>query len=145
METPKTFSCDTEDRLLRALDKIGMMIDDFHPVEIIVRQMSSKKTLTANGYYWGVLIPMIRRHVYESTGRALSKEEVSDDLVDHLAELRSRHTIKGEKVSRPIRISEMTGREFSEYLTKIESFITDDLGLRLPVSSRIINDYLNER
>lgn len=145
MRIPRSFSCDTADKLLRVLDTIGLMIDDFTPIEIVVRRLNTKKTLTANGYYWGVLVPMIRRHTYESTGRALSKEEVSDDLVDALSNMRMDQSIKGDSVSRPVSVSRMDKEEFREFITKVEAFIVDDLGLRLPVSSRIINDYLNER
>lgn len=99
-------------------------------VEVRVRALTPKRSLAANNFYWGVIIPLLMEYTGEKT-----KEEQHAVLKAHFAA--EPHFICNEKTGEIIETkigrstASMTKAEFAQYIDHCIELCVD-CGIRLP-------------
>ena len=101
-------------------------------VEVIVKKVNKKRTLSQNAYYWGVIIVQVQAGVYNSWGEYKTTDEVHEMLK---AQLNS--DIKVNSKGNVLRITQGTSglstEDFNEYFIKCIDFAKEWFGITIPL------------
>ena len=87
-------------------------------IKISVAERKEKRSLNQNDYYWGVIVPHVRKVRFES-GDPLTAEQTHEDLLEQFAPGVSMKRLDGAVYSRPMRSKEMSVAEMATYITAI--------------------------
>lgn len=91
-------------------------------VLLTIKQITRKRSLNQNAFYWGCIIPAVRQ-MFEDAGTTLDEEDVHDFLKANVGGLKRviadpagvRHTVARSTTS-------LTTIEFEEYLEKVRAW-----------------------
>jgi len=99
--------------------------------EVTICKKSKHRSSHQSRYYWGVVVGLIRERFIE-LGNDVSKEETHDYLKQEF----NYKEFVNEKTSEVIRIpkstANLTTSEFMDYLSRIQIFAADILGVEIP-------------
>lgn len=87
-------------------------------IKIAVSERKEKRSLDQNSYYWGVIVPHVRKVRFES-GDPLTAEQVHEDLLAQFAPSVTMKRLDGAIYTRPMRSKEMSVAEMATYITAI--------------------------
>lgn len=100
-------------------------------VRVTVAEVSKKRSLNQNSYYWGVVIAMVREFVNE-LGNDMDEDEVHEFLKRHVGKLATMIKLPDGSVTKALRSTrKLTPGEFEEYLEKIRAWAAE-FGLIVP-------------
>lgn len=103
------------------------------PHKVSIKKVRANRSLNANAYYWGVVLPAVASGLEECWGESMEVEEVhewlkgkfnSQTVVD-----RSSGEVKGR---RPCSTATLDTKEFGEYLEKVIQFAAEQLKVEIP-------------
>lgn len=116
-------------RLTNATDKEAIKdyldrLPDGKQYDISIVLHKTKRTLDQNGLYfrWVNIIAKETGNDTDTTHKALAKKFLGVEVVD----------VMGEKVARIKSTTKLNTAEFTDYLTQVESFAVQELGIILP-------------
>ena len=131
------FFCQSEKELsalvgiLRDMLKVGS-------VDINYRPHKRSKSMEQLGYYYGCVLPIIRRRMAQD-GNNFSIDEIDAFLKNKLFSESKFNPLSGE-IERIVKMKRnSTVAEMSEYLQLVIQFCNDNLGLRVPSSEDLYN------
>jgi hypothetical protein len=101
-------------------------------IKIAVSEKQEKRSLTANNYYWGVIIPHVRKVRFEM-GDPLSAEQVHEDLLEQFAPSITMKKLDGSVYTRPMRSKEMSVTEMAAYTNAITG-VMGEFGFPVPIN-----------
>jgi hypothetical protein len=113
-------------RATRAI--MGIPIDPMH--EVIIRPHKSKRSLDQNSLHWKRL-DIIRLHIMDSTGQALSAEDLHEFFKKKFLAARLVE-INGESVKVTRTTTQLNTKEFKEFMDDIDHYCIEHLELYLP-------------
>lgn len=93
-------------------------------VKLTIIEAKEKRTLDQNSYYWGVIVPHIRKVRYDM-GDPLTKDQVHEDLLEQFAPSTSCKRLDASFYSRPMRSKEMSVEQMAAYITAITGTIAE--------------------
>lgn len=89
-----------------------------------ITEAKDKRSLDANAYYWGVIVPHVRKVRYEA-GDPLSVDAVHEDLLAQFAPLVDGKRLDGTEYKRNMRSKAMNVAQFAEYCTAITATMAE--------------------
>lgn len=121
----------TTSQVVTAINAIrNVTLDPEHPVEVIIQDHQSTRTLAQNRLCWK-WNTAIRDHILESTGQYYTDEQVHY----HFCEMflpKVVEMVMGKEQVRQQTTSNLLVKPFSEYLNHIDHYCRDNLHLNLP-------------
>ncbi|NAW50390.1 hypothetical protein GNY06_02945 [Elizabethkingia argentiflava] len=111
-------------------------IDSFEGknITITLEREKSKRSLQQNKYYWGVVIPLLKKGLLDATGEIYNSEEIHYQLLlpkfGRSTEIVNKNT--GEVTLINIGSSEMSKTEFADYINEIQRFGAEFLQIDIP-------------
>jgi len=91
----------------------------------------NRRSNQQNRYYWGLVVPMIRKGIKE-LGTDLTHEETHEFLKSRFNKDELVNPGTGEMVEIPLSTTRLTKSEFGEYIENIQRFASEFLGLVIP-------------
>lgn len=104
-------------------------------VSITIKEKKERRNNDQNAYYWGVIIPHVRK-VRAEHGDPVSEDVVHEDLLFEFAPRVEGKALKTDNGKRPMRSKEMSVKEFSEYVTVITATMAN-LGFPVPLEGEL--------
>lgn len=110
------------------------------------------RSLPQNDYYWGVVVPMVRKGLYDNGYDDVRTNDHAHEILKHI-HLRRRMESKqnGDVIYISERSSKLTVVEFSEYIEAICRWSAEYLGVVIPSPNQELrtfaeyNEYLQEQ
>jgi hypothetical protein len=108
----------------------------FEGKEVLVQieKPKKKRSLAANGYYWGVVLPMIANYMGEDNldyVHAIMKSEC----------LKTIKIIRGKAYTAVGSTKKLTTNQFSDYLERVRRFAASEMSLNIPDPDPAQADY----
>jgi hypothetical protein len=102
-------------------------------VEIIIKKRKKSRSLVQNGFYWGVLIPIIKHELVElGWKQARSTTWVSNLLKNHCLRIEEANEDTGETWETIGETHLLSTVEWEEYIERIRDFVMKHLNIELP-------------
>ena len=99
------------------------------PWEITAKPYKHSRTTAQNKYIWGVIYPLIRSHIFDSTGGAFTNEEIhewcKDMFIDGIPKLVIDRLVMVKSTKK------MNTAEFCDYVERIQHHFAEQ-GLNIP-------------
>lgn len=132
-----TFICSPEGKLPNGIftiltSQIKTLAGKKCTIELL--EAKDKRSLAANAYYWGVIIPTVRTFRLEQ-GDARSPDDIHEDLLSVYSPLVERKALDCSVKMLPLRSSAMSVEEFYKYCLNIEVALAD-FGIVLPTHEK---------
>lgn len=102
--------------------------DGKYMIEISVH---NKRSTPQNRYYWGLVIPLVQKGIYD-LGTELTREETHEFLKSKFNSMDLTNTETGETVQVPRSTTILTKLRFSEYVQSIQQFAAEFLNVVIP-------------
>lgn len=83
-----------------------------------LKQRKEKRNLDQNAFYWGVIIPEVRKYKLEQ-GDAMCEDEIHEELLNIFAPRQEKVDMMGNPYNCILRSSKMDVQQFSLYCTAI--------------------------
>jgi hypothetical protein len=96
-----------------------------------IERKKNRRTLTINRYWWGVLVPVVQRGLY-NMGHDLSKEEVHEFLKAQFNFTEIVNEDTGEIMRLPLSTSKLSGSEFWKLVGRVAQWAAEWLGENIP-------------
>lgn len=91
-------------------------------MEVVVRPVMTKRTVTQNRRYWAVLREIAQQYRTQGGGR-VTEEDLHDQFKRYLIGQEEVVDIfTGEILLRPVSTTTLTRREFADYMTQVEAW-----------------------
>jgi hypothetical protein len=91
----------------------------------------NKRSNPQNRYYWGLVIPMMKK-AFEDLGHELTAEEVHEFLKARFNFTEVINEQTAEMIQIPLSTTRLNKSDFSEYIEKIQRFAAEFLNLVIP-------------
>lgn len=101
-------------------------------IKIAVCERKEKRSLDQNSYYWGVIVPHVRKVRFEM-GDPLTIEQVHEDLLAQYSPSVTMKRMDGAFYTRPLRSKEMYVAEMAAYITAITETMAS-FGFPVPIN-----------
>ena len=113
------FVADNEDDL-----DITFQLLDTHRVEVNFKRVSKKRSNPQNKYYWGVVLPLISKQIGYTV-----------DETHEVLKYRHLNTTVGTDIKMDMikKTSDLTTKEFEDYLKDVRTWASDFLGMCIPL------------
>jgi hypothetical protein len=105
------------------------MADQGKPLAVSITEAKSKRTIDQNKRHWAIVTEVAEQAWID--GKQFSKEAWHEHLADMFAPKQEITLPTGEIKLKRLSTSEMNVAEFSAFMTKIEVFAAQELGLEL--------------
>lgn len=93
-------------------------------VRISIEEAKTIRSLDQNSYYWGVIVPHVRKVRFDM-GDPTTVEQTHEDLLAQFAPSKEARKLNGETYERPMRSKEMSVNEMSQYVTAITACMAE--------------------
>ena len=102
------------------------------PFLLTIEKKKKKRSNEVNRYWWGVIIPIIHRGMYD-LGNELTKDEVHEFLKSNFNFTEMVNEQTGEVLRVPKSTSLLGGSEFWELIDRVAKFAAEYLGEVIPM------------
>ncbi|RYZ34447.1 MAG: hypothetical protein EOP49_34525 [Sphingobacteriales bacterium] len=99
-------------------------------IRIRFQEKKKKRSNNQNSYYWGIMVPMVRRAIND-LGHHLSEEDTHEFLKSRFNAQQIELT-EGHYIDIPASTKGLTTIEFNEYKERIQQFASEMLGIYIP-------------
>ena len=100
-------------------------------VWVTVKRQQHTRSMSANAFYWGVVVESIAAHIGESS------EETHELLKDKFLPRRQVELLDGQRLEMPPSTRLLTVEEFSVYIERIKAWAAQWLGLPIPDANQV--------
>ena len=110
------------------------LLQTFQPdtnLQLIVQPIVNQRSLDQNAYYWGVVIPFVRSLYFES-GTVLTDKQTHIEMRIMFLTEETASLITGEVLSLIGHTSELSTKQFAEYIENIAQFVAEMFYAVLP-------------
>ena len=92
-----------------------------------------RRSVPQNAYYWGVVVPMVRKGLYEAGFDAVRTNDDAHEIIKHI-HLKKRIVSKqtGEVIDTARSTTELSMPEFNEFLEHVCRWAVEYLGIVIP-------------
>jgi RNA-binding protein YhbY len=101
-----------------------------------------KRTLQQNAYYWGVVVPLVKKALRDAGFDEVDDNEAAHEVMKVLflkREIVNKQT--GEMISLPVSSTKLTVPEFNEYLEKVCKWAAEYLDTVIPSPNSALADF----
>ena len=106
-------------------------LDPKKPWTVEIKQYRKGKTHSQLGYFWGVVIPAIQKHIEETRGGHYSADRVYEWFLDEYAP-KDLTTMGNKQKPTPKHISAMTVQEMSDFIESVLRHAATEMDLYIP-------------
>jgi hypothetical protein len=121
-------------RFFYNIDRVLQIVKSFEgkEIELTFNPINKKRSISQNGYYWGVVIPIMQNTMID-IGNLMDNEDVHLLLrAKFLKEILAVDENTGEVCERVKSTTELSTFEFNQYITKIRMWAIDFFGVEIP-------------
>ena len=101
-----------------------------------------KRSIPQNSYYWGVVVPMVRRGLYDAGYDAVRTNDEAHAVLKHVflrKEIVSKET--GDMIEMSGSTTALTRPEFNDFLESVCRWASEYLGTIIPDPNEVIIDF----
>lgn len=98
--------------------------DKTKPWRVDICQYRKNRSLEQNAYYWGVVLPTMQKHIFESRGDHYSCDDIHEYMRDKFLPKKA-ITIKGKTVVVRPSTASLTTKKFAVYLEHVIHFAAE--------------------
>lgn len=101
-----------------------------------------KRSIPQNSYYWGVVVPMVRRGLYDAGYDAVRTNDEAHAVLKHVflrKEIVSKET--GDMIEMSGSTTALTIPEFNDFLESVCRWASEYLGIIIPDPNEVIIDF----
>ena len=101
-----------------------------------------KRSIPQNSYYWGVVVPMVRRGLYDACYDAVRTNDEAHAVLKHVflrKEIVSKET--GDMIEMSGSTTALTILEFNDFLESVCRWASEYLGIIIPDPNEVIIDF----
>ena len=101
-----------------------------------------KRSIPQNSYYWGVVVPMVRRGLYDAGYDAVRTNDEAHAVLKHVflrKEIVSKET--GDMIEMSGSTTALTIPEFNDFLESVCRWASEYLGIIIPDTNEVIIDF----
>lgn len=122
-------------KLNRNRKKIADVIEKFEgkDIEIIICKKRKTRSLSQNGYYFGVIVTLFQEAIRDLWGEIWSKEKVHEFLKNRFLFNEQINEDTGEVYKTPKSTTECTTTEIEDYYEECRRFALEDFGVAIPL------------
>jgi hypothetical protein len=113
----------------QAIDKIGRLNLESHAWEVTGKIWKKTRSNDQNSYLWGVVYPMIRQHIIDSTGDNFTSEEIHEAMMAKFLDAKPKIVLDEVVLVRSTK--KLSTVEFIEYVGAIQQYFAEQ-GLIIP-------------
>ena len=100
-------------------------------VWVTVRRQQHTRSMSANAYYWGVVVDSIAGHIGESS------EETHELLKEKFLTKRAIELLDGKQLDMPPSTRLLSVEEFAAYIERVKVWAAQWLGLHVPEANQV--------
>lgn len=98
---------------------------------LTIEKKSKKRSLSQNAYYWGVVVPLVKKGLND-VGYRMTTEITHDYLKTNFNIIEIANEINGEIISFIGSTTEMSTSQMMDYFAKITQWAAEYLGVQIP-------------
>jgi len=98
---------------------------------LTIEKKSKKRSLSQNAYYWGVVVPLVKKGLND-VGYRMTTETTHDYLKTNFNIIEIANEINGEIISFIGSTTEMSTSQMMDYFAKITEWAAEFLGVQIP-------------
>ena len=98
---------------------------------LTIEKKSKKRSLSQNAYYWGVVVPLVKKGLND-VGYRMTTETTHDYLKTNFNIIEIANEINGEIISFIGSTTEMSTSQMMDYFAKITEWAAEFLGIEIP-------------
>lgn len=98
---------------------------------LTIEKKSKKRSLSQNAYYWGVVVPLVKKGLND-VGYRMTTETTHDYLKTNFNIIEIANEINGEIISFIGSTTEMSTSQMMDYFAKITQWAAEYLGVQIP-------------
>ena len=98
---------------------------------LTIEKKSKKRSLSQNAYYWGVVVPLVKKGLND-VGYRMTTEITHDYLKTNFNIIEIANEINGEIISFIGSTTEMSTSQMMDYFAKITEWAAEFLGVQIP-------------
>jgi hypothetical protein len=120
----------TERNLAHAMHELsGIKLDEDHPMQMVISEYRKDRTLAQNRLYWKWMGEISLGHM-QATGEQHAPDVWAEYFKRQFLPVKF-YTVRNIMIEKQPSTRELTTKEFSDYLERIDHFAADDLGIVL--------------
>jgi len=118
----------------RSLIKRAIANFENKTIKITIERSRKKRSNQQNAYYWGVMLQIVQKGLYDATGEARDLNSIHYQILLPLFAPQREIVNKesGEVINEKMTSSEMTTTDFMEYIKEVQKWSAEFLNVDIP-------------